>query len=149
MVGLLGVWAVPLEAQDPARNRLYGEFLGPGIVYSLNYERQLTDPVSLRVGVGGWPQSGVQYVLGFGMGIVRLGRGDHGALIGLGGGVAWFADVDLLEQADVLGGYAVGMVAYQYQPNPKGFFLRLSYTPLASTGGIAPLWGGLTLGWAF
>lgn len=41
------------------------------------------------------------------------------------------------------------VAAYQYQPNPKGIFLRLSYAPVATTEAIAPLWGAFALGWAF
>ena len=149
VVGLFGLWAVQLDAQETVRNRLYGEFLGPGIVYSLNYERQISEPISLRVGAGGWPQSGFQYLVGFGMGLVRIGAGDHSAYVGLGGGFAWLADVDLVEVTDEVSAYAIGLVAYQFQPSPRGFFVSLSYTPLVAVGGAEPLWGGLTLGWAF
>ncbi len=149
VVGLFGLWAVPLGAQGIAHNRLYGELLGPGFVYSLNYERQVSEPISLRLGAGGWPQSGFQYVVGFGMGMVRIGAGDHSAYVGLGGGVAWLADVDLVEVTDEGSVYAIGLVAYQFQPSARGFFVRLSYTPLFAAGGAEPLWGGLTLGWAW
>jgi len=143
------LWAVTLGAQEPAGNRLYGELLGPGFVYSLNYERQVSTPLSIRVGVGGWPEAGFQYFAGFGMALIRLGRGDHSAYVGAGGGILWVVDVDFIESTDETAGYAIGLVAYQFQPAGRGFFLRLSYTPLIAVGGAAPLWGGLTLGWAF
>lgn len=136
--------------EDGPRNRFYGEILGPGLIYSLDYERQVTPRVSLRLGAGGWPAPGFQYVLGFGMGLVRWGTPRHRLYAGLGLGMAWFTDVDLLEQSDVVGGIGSGLLAYQYQPDPEGgFFLRASYTPLASSEAIAPLWGGLSLGWAW
>ena len=86
-VVLVGVfaWAASLDAQETARNRLYGEFLGPGFVYSLNYERQVSTPLSLRFGAGGWPETGSQYFAGFGMALMRFGRGDHSAYVGAGG----------------------------------------------------------------
>jgi hypothetical protein len=149
VAGLLGLWAAPLDAQEPARNRLYGEFLGPGFAYSLNYERQVSEPISLRLGAGGWPQSGFQYFAGFGMALIRFGQGDHSAYLGAGGGILWVVDVDFIEATNESAGYAVGLVAYQFQPGRRGFFLRLSYTPLVAAGGAEPLWGGLTLGWAF
>ncbi len=138
-----------LLAQEPGRNRLYVDAFGPGIVYSLNYERQVTGPLSLRVGGGGWPQDGFEYLLGFGAAIVQVGSQQHAAILGLGGGVAWFADVDLLEETDVVGGYGIGILGYQFQPRPTGFFLRLTYTPFFNANAIAPLWGGASFGWVF
>ncbi len=136
------------QEQD-ARNRVYLELLGPGIAYSFNYERALGRDLGIRVGASGWPESGVQYVLGFAMMMARLGHGAHSAILGAGAGVAWFVDVDILETTDVVGGYGMAAIGYQWQPKPRGFFLRLSYTPLFGSGGVAPLWGGLSVGVAF
>lgn len=146
VAGLFALWAAPLDAQEPSRNRLYGEFLGAGFVYSLNYERQVSTPLSIRVGAGGWPEPGSQYYVGFGMALIRFGRGDHSAYVGAGGGIAWVVDIDFIESTNETAGYAIGLVAYQFQPAPRGFFLRLSYTPLVPA---VPLWDGFTLGWAF
>lgn len=135
--------------QAKERNRIYGEFLGPGLLYSLNYERAVTETVGLRVGAGGWPASGFRYGLGLGMLVLYVGGGSHRAVIGLGGAVAWFADVDLLEQTDVVGGYAAASVGYQFQPRGEGLFFRISYTPLASGEAVVPLWAGAGIGWTF
>ena len=55
-------------AQDSSgSNRLFVELLGNGLIYSLNYERDLAGPLSLRVGAGGLPFESVEYALGFGM----------------------------------------------------------------------------------
>lgn len=149
LVVMLLAWSAPALGQEKTRNQVYGEFLGPGIIYSFNYERDVKDPLAVRFGVGGWPESGTQYVVGFGMAMIRVGTERHSAYLGAGAGVGWFTDVDLLERTDVLGGYAIGLLAYQFQPSSKGFFLRLSYSPLASAEAVAPIWGGLSMGWSF
>lgn len=150
VLALIPWTALPLSAQaPPPPNRLYGEILGPGLIYSLNYERQVGGPIALRVGVSGWPQSGFRYVLGHGMVLARRGSDRHAIFVGLGAGLAWFADVDLLEQTDVVGGYGAALVAYQVQLAREGPFLRISYSPLISAEAIAPLWGGLAVGWSW
>ena len=36
----------------PAQNAVYFEFLGNGLVYTVNYDRMLTNHAGLRVGIG-------------------------------------------------------------------------------------------------
>ena len=144
-------WLLPasVESQEPARNRVFGEALGPGLVYSINYERDFSGRVGWRIGIGGLPASGFQYVLGLGMATVRVGEGRHAMYAGLGGGVFWARDVWIFERTDVWAGYLIASFGYQLKPWREGFLVRLSYTPLANAEGIALLWGGLAVGWEF
>ena len=41
----------PLPAPE---NAIYFEALGPGILYSINYERMVTEAVSIRIGYSSW-----------------------------------------------------------------------------------------------
>ncbi len=145
------IFTANLEAQSlrQARNRVFFEAFGPGIVYSMNYERILNNRFAVRFGISGWPQSGYQYVLGFGMASIRVGSPVHSLHLGIGTGLAWFSDVDLLEQSNVVGMYGTASLSYQFQPRSRGFFLRISYTPFFSLEAVAPLWGGISLGWIF
>jgi hypothetical protein len=42
------------NANEPARNAFYIEGLGPGLWYSINYERLLTSALGARVGLSYW-----------------------------------------------------------------------------------------------
>jgi len=137
------------QTQEPARNRVYLDVFGPGFLYSLNYERNVNQRVGIRLGAGGSPLSGFSYVLTFGMLTATVGGPVHSLHAGLGAGIGWFIDVDILESPDELGGYGVFSVGYQFQPRPRGVFFRLSYTPIFNFHVIEPLWGGISVGWAF
>ena len=58
LIGLAALVALPCGAQSnlvARRNSLYFEGLGNGGLFSINYERLLTDGLSARVGFGSWP----------------------------------------------------------------------------------------------
>ena len=137
------------QAREPARNRVYLDVFGPGLLYSLNYERAFGQRFGLRLGAAASPLSGFSYLLSFGMLTATFGGPVHALHAGLGAGIAWFIDVDILENPDALGGYGVFSVGYQFQPRPRGVFFRLAYTPIFNFQVIEPLWGGVTIGWAF
>jgi hypothetical protein len=42
------------DAESPAKNGLFLEGLGPGLLYSLNYERVLIDDIAVRIGFSYW-----------------------------------------------------------------------------------------------
>jgi hypothetical protein len=137
------------QTQEPARNRLSLEAFGPGLLYSLSYERDLGRRIGIRWGASGAPFDGFTYVLSFGMLTLSVGGPVHSLYAGLGAGVGWFKDLNILDDADGLEVYGVFSVGYQFQPRPRGVFFRLTYTPFFSAHVIEPLWGGLTVGWAF
>ncbi len=137
------------QTLEPARNRVYLDVFGPGFLYSFNYERNLSHRFGIRVGAAGSPISSFSYILSFGMLTVNVGGPIHSLHAGLGAGIAWFIDVSILENPDELGGYGVFSVGYQFQPQPRGIFFRLTYTPIFNFQVIEPLWGGITVGWAF
>jgi hypothetical protein len=146
----LALFAADLNAQEVPRapNRVYLEALGTGLVYSLNYERDLTGHLSLRAGAGGLWSSGLTYLLGFGGPSWRLGAGRHWAFLGLYGGAVWLKDVWILEGNEEVAGYAAVSLGYRFQPGPRGAFLQVAFTPVLTTQEVAP-WGGVGFGVAF
>jgi hypothetical protein len=137
-----------LAQTSPAANRVFVEGLGSGIVWSVNYERTVSEPFTLRVGAGGLPTSGLRYVLAFVIPGAQVGDGAHRLVVGAGLGMAWFQDVWVFERTDVVQAYGVGTLGYQYQPRARGVFLRASFTPIVTGQDLAP-WGGASVGVAF
>lgn len=122
------VVASPMPEASPgqgslAPNGVYIELLGPGLLYSLNYERIIGDKVSLRLGVSGWGGSsndGISTLaVAVPMTISYVGIRDrqHGFEVGGGGSVLYGGSAS--------GGVSVGSIA--------------------GTGGLATLFGGYRL----
>ena len=151
-IALLGatVLSTDLAAQQVplARNRTYVEVLGTGIVYSLNYERDVANALSVRVGTGGLWVEGVTYLVGLSGVCWRLGTQRHSALLGVNVALIWLKDVWVISEDQEVDGYAGLTLGYRFQPAPRGLFLQVAFTPIANDHAFAP-WGGLGLGWAF
>lgn len=141
--------AVSLNAQN--KNNLFIEAGGSAIVYSINYDRLITDNLSIRGGLSYlkgtfffdysftlFPVS-VNYLVGSGDSKLELGAGvtfysGELKLFGLSG-----------SKDDFLGNFIIG---YRYQPSDGGFIFRAAFTPIYSQNGIHA-WGGLSIGTAF
>jgi hypothetical protein len=137
------------SAQVPsAPNRLFLELWGNGLIYSFNYERETSGPLTLRVGAGGLPFESVEYALGFGMLGVRKVFGVHSLRASAGVGVLGNIDVWVTEATGETHFFGTGAIGYQYQPKPGGFFVRASFTPGVTENEVFP-WGGIGFGWAF
>ncbi|MDH4271209.1 MAG: hypothetical protein OEW18_04455 [Candidatus Aminicenantes bacterium] len=137
------------QTQEPTGSRVYLDVFGPGLLYSFNYERNLSHRLGVRLGAGGTPFSGFTYILSFGMLTLTVGGPVHSLHTGLGAGIGWFQDLSILEEINVLEAYGVFSVGYQFQPRPRGIFFRLTYTPFFNFHVVEPLWGGITAGYAF
>lgn len=149
LAGLLAaVPSVAAQAPTTAPNRLHVEALGSGIVYSFNYEREIHEHLSVRIGIGGLPFQSVQYAVGFGMLGTAVGSRRHSVRIGAGGGLLYAIDVWVIEAVDRLYGYGTASVAYQFQPRARGVFFRAACTPVLTADEVQ-LWGGIGVGWAF
>lgn len=134
-----------------ARNTVFAELGGNGVVLSLNYERLIFPRMGIRLGAGissiesnsstigqSFPLMvnyylGSKYKLELGAGVVFLARFQGNKLFASG--------------ASPLLGFTVG---HKYQPPEGGFTLRISLTPFYSPS--QSRWafsGGLSLGHSF
>ena len=151
-------------AAPSAVNAVYFELGGNAIVYSVNYERRLSDTWSGRAGFMIVSASGVDVDTGdqvdASVAIIPLmanalvGRGTHrlelgiGPLFAIGGGQvedAEVGDVDEFSAAGLAG--VTSTFGYRRQPRDGGFVFRASLNPFYSER--PQLWAGLSVGWAF
>ncbi|MGE0321699.1 MAG: hypothetical protein AB7S68_05310 [Polyangiaceae bacterium] len=149
------------EAEAPstrsAKNSLYIELLGNGGLYSLNYERNLTDDVAARVGFSyislsasaGDDSANVTFMSFPLMANYLLGGGNHHLELGAGATVL-YASGEAETGGSRSSGEGVGVagtatVGYRYQPRDGGFLFKVGFTPLVGSGGFLP-WGGISFG---
>jgi hypothetical protein len=142
-----------------ASNSLYLELLGNGALYSLNYDRMLSNSVSGRIGLmsvpvdeatSGLNEDDVKVSLTtVPIMINYLKGGNHKLEIG-GGVVLIFVSADIKEVGTIVASGVAGTatLGYRYQPRAGGFNFRLGFTPIFGQGGFSP-WGGLSLGYSF
>lgn len=134
----------PCFAQAPAvpasRNAVFVELLGNGGLYSLNYERMLTDHLGLRVGYAAWDSPllfegsppdryrtlpvSVSYLLGAGERKLELGGG-----ITFGRGTF---DRSFATRRDFSFRSLTAIVGYRSQPRGRGYLFRAGATPFYS-----------------
>ena len=126
-----------LFSQSEAKNVLYIEFLGNGGFISANYERFLTQNLSLRIGMGSlfglvtvtFPVMvnycfGKEYRFEIGGGLLHVPEGK------------WDGTVP------------TATLGYRYQDITGGTVFRISFTPLINESGEIFFWGGLSFGYA-
>ncbi|MFY7998246.1 MAG: hypothetical protein ACOVSW_06555 [Candidatus Kapaibacteriota bacterium] len=133
---------VPLKVSDKrlAQNTVFLELFGNSLVYSINYERTVSQNFSLRAGFSYVPMGQNSFVAfpllvnGF------LGEGAHRFEASLG--------TTIVLSYNALPSFT-GRLGYRYQPLDGGFNFAIAYTPLFSPGFFVPLWIGISLGWGF
>lgn len=158
------------EAERSAKNAIYVDLLGPGLFYSINYDRMLTHDLSARIGFS-YLSFGASAGDGTGAAsaefsywavpitVSYLGIGSDSNMLELGGGpvimnIKGSGVVETDETA--AGGEAsatvlamTGMVGYRHQPADGGFVFRIGASPvMVFEAGLLP-WGYLSLGAAF
>jgi hypothetical protein len=163
---ILSSSASPLAAQENSnecsRNAIFVEGFGPGLLYSINYDRRLFPDISVRAGVSYWVLPGIFFLVAGGITIwdfpitVNYLIGKDASHIELGiGAVPAFASLhghELLFGEDVSGSaiavYGTGTIAYRFQPNEGGIFFRIGFTPIFTFKDFVP-WGGISFGGTF
>jgi hypothetical protein len=160
---------VPARAQVTAPNGIYLELLGNGLLYTINYDRFISDDISLRagfeyIGLGASdPSSGesasvsmMLIPITFNYFFASHNNGTVGSSkLELGAGVmivnlsaSATGSAGTLFSGSGLGVGGTATVGYRYQPSDGGFIFRIGFTPLFGPGGFVPF-GGLSLGYAF
>lgn len=166
---LLGstAFAAPPEDQKPpapaARNAVHAELGGPGLLYTVSYERFVLPELSVRAGFSlfGFREGGTGDTLGvFTLPLTAqylVGRGSHHLELGLGliTGVLW-SDLNSFDRTERFGLIAAtATVGYRYQPPAGGLVLRVALTPFFGGARFEPAglpvmpWGCVGAGYAF
>lgn len=139
-------------AQTRSAGSIYLEIGGNALIYSINYDRLLSNNFGLRAGAMAFALSDgsgsaaavatpvlANYFIGDGNGRFELGAGIVFASGGIGGGDVGFA------------GSGVGVtstIGYRLQPVSGGFLFRIGFTPIYFSRKFIPM-GGLSLGYTF
>jgi hypothetical protein len=155
-----------------ARNSLYAEGAGNGMIYSANYDRLLTESFGARVGVSYTAPEEVSIVTFPLMAYYLIGSGSSKLELGLGACVILQPERQSVSFAgstedDIKGNGVLGTatVGYRYQRAEGGFVFRAGLTPFfgkfvhdISRGGYEDvtenvfrfkIWGGISVGYAF
>ncbi len=148
--------ALARAQERTARNGLYVELGGSAAIWSVNYERFVSDDVSLRIGAG---YTSVTDSLGTSVSLTTfpltasfLGVRSGSHALELGAGVV-FASASISSNSAGLKAFGSGtigtaIVGYRLAPPAGGFNLRIAYTPLFSGSGYFS-WVGLAVGGLF
>lgn len=160
-VSLVGQATAAAPDPDPApycRHAVYGELLGQGILYSLNYDYLLTRDISLRAGVTAWALEVPDFsmkaayrdrqkeLVGFPLMINYL-AGEQSAHLELGVGVIPTAQRKLdPNNPPVLFTATIG---YRSQSPEGGFVFRVGLTPLFTFEDFFLPMVGISFGHAF
>jgi len=175
-------WSVPGRASEPsssgrsqveesgrtAKNVVFLELGGNGLVYSVNYERFVSDNASLRIGAGyigvgasAGPGSASASMLTIPLlGNYYLGSANHKLQLGLGltlirlAGTIEFSPIErraVEASGSVVIPAPTGVVGYRYIPESGGLALFAGFTPFLAPGTdrtVVP-WPGLSVGGVF
>lgn len=143
----------------PARNAAYMELLGNGGLFSLNYERLVSEHATVRVGAANWSAGdllgGTSAVTTALLMASHLnGEGSHKAELGAGVLIGHRS-----APVTAAGDFAslTGVIGYRYQSRSGGRVMRIGFTPfLGLTGGASAYpdpgfmpSAGISLGYAF
>ena len=147
-----------------AKNLVYLELLGNGGLYSVNYERMLSNDLSARLGFSyfsisasagsGQEQSSAKASIVTAPALFNYMVGGKNHKLELGAGATL-----IYVSASASGGAAsasgegvgvagTGVAGYRYSPADGGFVFRVGYTPLFGKGGYQS-WGGMSFGGTF
>lgn len=172
IIGLLGLVALsaPTYAQQTtavpdsaakadsasARNALYVELGGAGLLYSINYDRHLVGRLHLR---GGYATLKSNFLFNGRVHMVPVqlafvSNTTHALELGAGAtlvkdnGTSGLQPYNTNETGTsrIAASFVVG---YRYQPIERGFLFRIGFTPFVGYNGRFLPFGGISFGYAF
>jgi hypothetical protein len=127
---------------------VYAELLGPGVFYSINYERVITANFTTRIGASFIPKlsnggRGYAYFILPIMANYILGEESNKLELGAG--------VDVIVDNKKPGVLLIGTIGYRYQPSAGGFHFRIVASPIFSrdTGFVILPLIGISIGACF
>jgi hypothetical protein len=141
-----------VKVPSSARNTLFAEAGGPGILYSVNYDRMLTEMFSVRVGATYFRfhelhDDSAGYAFAPVVANLLVGSARHKLEVGLGVVPGWAFSSKAGDTAGFQF-HEVASVGYRYVPAKSGVSFRANAEVLNLKAGIIP-WGALSLGYAF
>ena len=145
-----------------AFNSIFIELLGNGGLYSLNYDRLVTDYLSIRGGfsyfsisaAGNGSSASVTFMTFPIMANFLVGSPSHklelgaGPLFAYAGGSTSSGGVGGTVSGSGFGVAGTAVIGYRYVPYDGGFHFKVGFTPLFGAGGVLP-WGGISFGYTF
>lgn len=138
---------VPTEIRE-AKNAIYVEAFGPGLLYSVNYERFVAKEFSVRAGFSsftlGQSDGDNTTIVVPVMGTYFAGEGSNKLEIGVG--IDFWAEREPHDSNNLM--LLITSLGYRYQPVDGGFQFRVVATPLIAPAG-ALLWFGTSVGVCF
>ena len=134
------------ESYSPKRNNIYVELLGNSVLYSLNYDRLLSESISVRVGFMALPSKDPDMVWAFPV-LLNYKFFLNRDYFEVGVGKTFFLPSLNFDKHEQENSIITGTIGYctQFQ---SGIFLRLCFTPIIYINDIYPF-GGLSVGYNF
>jgi hypothetical protein len=144
----------PNQSIEEIKNTIYLEVGGSAIVYSINYERRITDNLWWRLGASYVPEAiALVEIVTFPIGISYLiGKDDKHLELGFAVTPTYtnsdfFTDKSNRKEHGIIIGPIIG---YRFQPKRLDVIFKLAFTPLFTTFEAKFLpFGGLSLGYSF
>jgi len=146
---------VQTKHERTALNSIYLELGGNGPLYSLNYERFVSDEISARIGVmfmsvSASATAGTTTTS-------AIGGPNHKLELGAGAVLMYFSGTgaSTFNAVATASGFVIAptaIVGYRYVPTDGGFNFRAGFTPLfIAAGGQSTFfpWGGIAAGYSF
>lgn len=126
-------------------NSVYIEALGNAGIYSLNYDRILSQNIGVRFGAGFLPIIDVLTIPA----TINLFIGNGSSKLELGAGILILSQTrDNRHGLFRDNNFITALIGYRYQQPEGGFLFRIGFTPLFSQKEFFP-WGGFSVGTSF
>ncbi len=160
---------VHAQPQGIAKNTIFFELGGNGLIYSINYDRLITKSFSLRIGYSSFSATVPVGLVSDQISVTIIPAmanylyGDGSSRLELGAGISFVPSITTT-QANFLpvlfgqnpsishqsgsGMFFTSVIGYRYQPIDGGFNFRIGFTPLIVNDRVLP-WASLSLGWTF
>ena len=146
-------WALPTQAQPSAKSTIFFEGLGNGILYTINYDRMMSDTWSARVGLMSLSDTD-----DFGdttslklvpiMANKLKGAGNHKLELGAGAMLIMVSgEIDDDDDFEAGGVGVTTTIGYRYQRPDGGINFRIGLTPAFLPKFVVT--AGLSLGYTF
>jgi hypothetical protein len=151
--------------QRSAKNAIYLDLGGPGAVYSINYDRMITDDLSARIGfsymsfgASAGDASASVSIMSIPLTVSYLGIGSLSNMLEVGGGGAILriagdsfisGDDAASASASVTALSLSPLAGYRHQAPDGGFVFRVGVSPIIVLGGGTLPWGYMSFGAGF